>query len=82
MLSSFRSSRKFFYWRAKRRILEHAARKELQVANTCLSWLETESLVKSVCPAEWSDNTAVATWLEENPEALALLKSQQTVSRI
>ncbi|KAJ8902898.1 hypothetical protein NDN08_006218 [Rhodosorus marinus] len=76
---SWKSSRKFFYWRAKRRILEHSARKDLQVANTCLSWLETETLVKSVCPAEWSDNTAVATWFEENPEALALLISQQTL---
>jgi len=76
----WKNSRKFFFWRAKRRILEIAARRKLQAVNSELSWAETGELVMNACPIDWKDNEAVVSWLESDPKEVSKLVSDQKLS--
>ena len=63
---SWKSSRKFFYFRVKRRLLEEYLLREIKKSNLLLSDNEAEDLIKSwVGEAIYSSDKDMSDWLEK-----------------
>lgn len=65
----FKDSRKYFYWRLKRRLAEAAVRKEMKAADSKLSYYEMSEKLMGMCP-EWEDDHKVLAWLKEEKPAI------------
>jgi acetyl-CoA carboxylase/biotin carboxylase 1 len=57
-------SRKFFFYRAKRRMFEENIISQLQAADSTMSKNGAVDILKSMCSADWEENEAVANFYE------------------
>lgn len=65
------SSREYFYWRAKRRIVEDGYVKHLCEADALLTAAGAVDIIKSMYDGDYDDNKAVASFFESNQTDLA-----------
>lgn len=64
-------SREFFYYRAKRRIVEDDYVKQLQQSDASLDSSAAMEMLKSMCTADFEDNHAVIDFYEANESEIA-----------
>ena len=74
-------SHEFFYYAAKRRILEDDFVKKLTTADTSLDTKAALDILKSMCPTDWEDNKSTIEFFTDKAaelnDKLAAVKSQQ-----
>jgi acetyl-CoA carboxylase/biotin carboxylase 1 len=64
-------SREFFFWRAKRRMLEDAAAGQMRQGDASLTKDAATDLLKDVFSGDWNDDKAVADFFESNASDVA-----------
>merc|ERR1712113_1234799 len=64
-------AREFFFYRAKRRILEDAYSSELQSADPALTKESAGEALKELFSGDWEDDKAVGAFLEESADVVA-----------
>ena len=65
------SSRTYFYWRMRRRLLETRLSKDVQKADDRLGWKEARGLVESWMGKAAQDDQLYTAWVEKNSAQLA-----------
>lgn len=64
------TSREYFYYLAKRRILQDDYVSQLKKADDGLSTEDAVGVLKALCDADWEDNAAVSAFLDGQGEAI------------
>merc|ERR1712151_734356 len=65
------SSREFFYYLTKRRILQDSLVSQMKDADAALSTDAALKILEEMCPAEWDDNHAVLDYFEDEASSIA-----------
>mmetsp|Transcript_12797 Transcript_12797/g.17143 ORF Transcript_12797/g.17143 Transcript_12797/m.17143 type:complete len:159 (+) Transcript_12797:5100-5576(+) len=64
-------SREYFYNLAKRRISQDAYVSQLKAADSTLSTAAALDILKSMCSADWEDNTAISSFYTDSAAEIA-----------